>query len=57
MDVEGLRGNGPGDKAKVFGMQEGQDDFITNRYRVDIQYRGTDGFPAERDHVPRALRR
>lgn len=45
MDVEGLRANGPGDKAKVFGMQEGQDDFITNRYRVDIQYRGAAGFP------------
>ncbi len=45
MDVEGLRANGPGDKAKVFGMQEGQDDFITNRYRVDIQYRGVTGVP------------
>jgi hypothetical protein len=45
MEVEGLRGNAPGDKAKVFGMQEGQDDFITNRYRVDIQYRGTGGSP------------
>ena len=45
MDIEGLRANGPGDKAKVFGMQEGQDDFITNRYRVDIQYRGVKGFP------------
>ena len=45
MDVEGLAANGPGDKAKVFGMQEGQDDFITNRYRVDIQYRGLLGFP------------
>jgi len=45
MDVEGLRANSPGDKTKVFGMQEGQDDFITNRYRVDIQYRGTAGFP------------
>jgi hypothetical protein len=45
MDVEGLRANGPGDKAKVFGMQEGQSDFITNRYRIDIQYRGTAGFP------------
>jgi len=43
--VEGLRANGPGDKAKVFGMQEGQDDFITNRYRVDIQYRGVTGVP------------
>lgn len=45
MDVMGLRANGPGDKAKVFGMQEGQTDFITNRYRVDIQYRGVTGFP------------
>ncbi len=45
MDVEGLRANGPGDKAKVFGMQEGQDDFITNRYRVDVQYRGLTGVP------------
>jgi hypothetical protein len=27
--VEGLRANGPGDKAKVLGMQEGQGDFIT----------------------------
>ncbi|MGH9310659.1 MAG: hypothetical protein ACRD1U_14880 [Vicinamibacterales bacterium] len=45
MDVEGLRGNGPGDKAKVFGMQQGLSDFITNDYRVDIQYRGTAGFP------------
>ena len=45
MEVEGLRANGPGDKAKVFGMQEGQDDYITNRYRVDIQYRGAAGFP------------
>lgn len=45
MDVEGLRANGPGDKAKVFGMQEGQSDFITNKYRVDVQYRGAAGFP------------
>ena len=45
MDVEGLRADGPGDKAKVFGMQEGQGDFITNDYRVDIQYRGVRGFP------------
>jgi hypothetical protein len=45
MDVEGLRANAPGDKSKVFGMQEGQDDFIVNRYRVDIQYRGSNGAP------------
>lgn len=46
MEVEGLRANAPGNKSKVFGMQEGQDDFITNRYRVDIQYRGAGGSPA-----------
>jgi hypothetical protein len=45
MDVEGLQANGPGDKAKVFGMQEGTGDFITNKYRVDIQYRGVRGVP------------
>ena len=45
MEVEGLRANAPGDKSKVFGMQEGTSDYITNRYRVDIQYRGTAGFP------------
>ena len=44
-DVEGLRANGPGDKCKVLGMQEGQDDFITDRYRVDVQYRGATGSP------------
>ena len=45
MDVEGLAANGPGDKAKVFGMQQGTGDFITNDYRIDIQYRGVKGFP------------
>ena len=47
MDVEGLRANNSGDKAKVFGMQQGPDDsdFVTNKYRVDIQYRGINGVP------------
>ncbi len=45
MEVEGLRANAPGNKTKVYGMQEGQGDFITNRYRVDIQYRGSEGSP------------
>lgn len=45
MEVEGLQTNAPGDKTKVFGMQEGQDDFVTNRFRVDVQYRGTEGVP------------
>lgn len=43
--VEGLRANASGDKSKVFGMQAGTDEYITNPYRVDIQYRGTRGFP------------
>jgi len=45
MEVEGLRANAPGDKSKVFGMQSGTDDYITNDYRVDVQYRGSGGFP------------
>jgi hypothetical protein len=45
MEVEGLQTNAPGDKSKVFGMMEGTGEYITNPYRVDIQYRGTGGFP------------
>ena len=45
MEIEGLQTNASGDKSKVFGMQEGTDDYITNRYRVDVQYRGTTGAP------------
>ena len=45
MEVEGLRADAPGNKSKVFGMQEGQGDFIVNRYRVDAQYRGSSGSP------------
>lgn len=48
MEVKGLRANAPGDKSKVFGFMEGPptaSDYITNPYRVDIQYRGTAGFP------------
>lgn len=45
MEVEGLQAGGPGDKAKVFSMSSDGPDFITDDYRVDIQYRGTAGFP------------
>ena len=48
VEIRGLRANAPGDKSKVFGMMEGSpdvSDYITNRYRVDVQYRGTGGFP------------
>ena len=45
MEVMGLRANTPGDKSKVFGMSSGTDDFITDPYRFDVQYRGTSGSP------------
>jgi hypothetical protein len=45
MEVSGLRANAPGDKTKVFSMSTNSPDFITDPYRVDIQYRGTSGFP------------
>lgn len=48
MEIRGLRANATGDKSKVFGMMQGNPDsneYITNPYRVDIQYRGTGGFP------------
>ncbi len=45
MEIEGLASNGPGDKVKVFSMSSDGPDFITDDYRVDVQYRGTAGFP------------
>jgi hypothetical protein len=48
MEIKGLRANAPGDKSKVFGIMEGPpsaSDYILNRYRVDVQYRGTAGVP------------
>ncbi|MGE3707242.1 MAG: hypothetical protein AB7I13_18375, partial [Vicinamibacterales bacterium] len=48
VEIKGLRANASGDKSKVFGMMQGSpqaSDYITNPYRVDIQYRGTGGFP------------
>ena len=48
VEIKGLRANASGDKSKVFGMMAGNPDtneYITNPYRVDVQYRGTGGFP------------
>ena len=45
MEIEGLRANASGNKSKVFGAQQGSDDFITDPYRMDIQYRGASGSP------------
>lgn len=45
MEVEGLRVNAPGDKSKVFAMSTNSPDFITDPFRVDVQYRGTNGSP------------
>jgi hypothetical protein len=47
MEVEGLRSNGPGDKTKVFAMQEGLGDLITNPYRVTVEYRGIKAGPPD----------
>ncbi len=44
-EVMGLQPNVPGDKSKVFGMSSGTDDFITDPYRFDVQYRGSNGSP------------
>ncbi len=45
MEVEGLQASAAGNKSKVFGAQQGTDDFITDPYRMDIQYRGAGGSP------------
>jgi hypothetical protein len=45
VEVMGLQANTPGDKSKVFGMSTDSDDFITDPYRFDVQYRGTNGSP------------
>jgi hypothetical protein len=45
MEVSGLAANTPGDKSKVFGMSSGTDDFITDPFRFDVQYRGLSGSP------------
>lgn len=45
VEVSGLRPNNDGDKIKVMSMSSGAADFITDPYRVDIQYRGSAGFP------------
>lgn len=45
VEVSGLRPNNVGDKLKVMAMSSDGADFITDPYRVDIQYRGSAGFP------------
>ena len=45
VEVSGLAPNGPGDKVKVLSMSSNGPDFITDNYRVDVQYRGITGVP------------
>ena len=45
MEVSGLRPNNVGDKTKVFAMSSNGPDFITDDFRVDVQYRGATGAP------------
>ena len=39
-EVMGIQANLPGDKSKVSGMSTDSDDFITDPFRFDVQYRG-----------------
>lgn len=45
VEVSGLRPNNQGDKCKVMSMSSDGPDFITDPYRVDVQYRGSSGAP------------
>ena len=45
VEVSGLRPNNSGDKLKVMAMSSDAADFITDPFRVDVQYRGNTGFP------------
>jgi hypothetical protein len=45
VEVMGLRPNAVGDRSKVFAMSTNSPDFITDPYRVDVQYRGRSGSP------------
>lgn len=45
VEISGLRGNNSGDKSKVFAMSSNNSDFITDPFRIDVQYRGTAGSP------------
>jgi len=46
VEVLGLRANAAGGKNKVMAMSSNNADFTTDPYRVDIQYRGISGSPA-----------
>jgi hypothetical protein len=45
VEVEGLHGNGPGAKLKVFSMFDGTGNHYDSKYLFNVQYRGLDGNP------------
>lgn len=45
MEVEGLYGNGPSQKMKVFSMFDGTGNLTGSRYELSAQYRGLNGNP------------
>lgn len=45
VEVSGLRPNNQGDKCKVMSMSSDGANFITDPFRVDVQYRGASGAP------------
>ena len=51
MEIEGLHPDFPGDKTKLFGMQEGQDDYITNRTESTSSTAASRGSPRTRSRT------
>jgi hypothetical protein len=45
VEVEGLRPNGPGVKARIFSMMDGAGSLYVSRFLFNVQYRGLDGNP------------
>jgi hypothetical protein len=45
VEVEGLRGDGPGGKLKIMSMFDGTGNHYASKYLFNVQYRGLDGNP------------
>jgi hypothetical protein len=45
VEVEGIYGNGPGAKLKIFSMFNGTGNHYDSKYLFNVQYRGLDGNP------------
>lgn len=45
VEVEGLRPNGSGPKARIFSMMDGGNNLFRSKFLFNVQYRGADGNP------------